>query len=252
MELVDNITRGEPPQDPDKIIKMDQPNSKKMIKPSQGVHIVLEKKFLDSPHAIMIPHTTDGRVLFAVPWKNYVVVGTTDTQIKDALDEPKPLKEEINFIINNLNEVQTPSNNYSLNLIELKDFQLNKFFYKEIGKEHRWIDRLTWNNNQWIKYVNDPKVRTFILREGDDLAGYYEQIFSEDKSECEIAYFGILDDYIGKKFGGYFLSESIKICFKLNSIKVWVHTCSLDHKHALKNYLSRGMKVFKSEIINLH
>ena len=80
---------------------MDQPNSKKMIKPSQGVHIVLEKKFLDSPHAIMIPHTTDGRVLFAVPWKNYVVVGTTDTQIKDTLDEPKPLKEEINFILNN-------------------------------------------------------------------------------------------------------------------------------------------------------
>ena len=85
----------------DKIIKLDQPNSKKMIKPSQGVHIVLEKKFLDSPHAIMIPHTTDGRVLFAVPWKDYVVVGTTDTQIKDTLDEPKPLKEEINFIINN-------------------------------------------------------------------------------------------------------------------------------------------------------
>ena len=85
----------------DKIIKMDQPNSKKMIKPSQGVHIVLEKKFLDSPHAIMIPHTTDGRVLFAVPWKNHVVVGTTDTQIKDTLDEPKPLKEEIDFILNN-------------------------------------------------------------------------------------------------------------------------------------------------------
>ncbi len=85
----------------DKIIKLDQPNSKKMIKPSQGVHIVLEKKFLDSPHAIMIPHTTDGRVLFAVPWKDYVVLGTTDTQIKDTLDEPKPLKEEINFIINN-------------------------------------------------------------------------------------------------------------------------------------------------------
>ena len=91
----------------DKIIKMDQPKSKKLIKPSQGVHIVLEKKFLDSPHAIMIPHTTDGRVLFAVPWKNYVVVGTTDTQITDTLDEPKPLKEEINFILNNASKYMT-------------------------------------------------------------------------------------------------------------------------------------------------
>ena len=86
---------------------MDQPKSKKLIKPSQGVHIVLEKKFLDSPHAIMIPHTSDGRVLFAVPWKNYVVVGTTDTQITDTLDEPKPLKEEIDFILNNASKYMT-------------------------------------------------------------------------------------------------------------------------------------------------
>ena len=67
----------------------------------------LEKKFLDSQHAIMIPQTTDGRGLFAVPWKNYVVVGTTDTQITDTLYEPKPLKEEINFILNNASKYMT-------------------------------------------------------------------------------------------------------------------------------------------------
>tara|TARA_B100000035_G_scaffold284944_1_gene268199 strand:+ start:4538 stop:6085 length:1548 start_codon:yes stop_codon:yes gene_type:complete len=83
------------------IIRMDQPDIDKMIQPSQGVHIVLEKKFLKSKHAILIPQTSDGRVLFAVPWKNYVVVGTTDTQVKTASDEPKPLKDEIEFILNN-------------------------------------------------------------------------------------------------------------------------------------------------------
>ena len=89
------------------IIRIDQPQIKKMIQPSQGVHIVLEKKFLKSKHAILIPQTSDGRVLFAVPWKNYVVVGTTDTQIKNASEEPKPLKEEIDFILKNASKYMT-------------------------------------------------------------------------------------------------------------------------------------------------
>ena len=158
---------------------------------------------------------------------------------------------EINSIID-LNEKIKPFDDLIVSLIDSTDFQLNKFFYKEIGKEHRWVDRLSWSNNQWIKYVNDPKVKTFILRKNDDLVGYYEQIFSEDKSECEIAYFGILKEYFGKKFGGYLLSDAIKKSFDYGVKRVWVHTCSLDHKHALKNYLSRGMKVFKSEVININ
>ena len=168
------------------------------------------------------------------------------------------MKKEIhrNYLeINSLENLYPAKINTDLCEIQLvspPDFQLNKFFYKEIGKEHRWVDRLSWNNNQWIKYVNDPKVRTFILRKGDDLVGYYEQIFSEDKSECEIAYFGILKEYFGKKFGGYLLSDAIKKSFDYGAKRVWVHTCSLDHKHALKNYLSRGMKIFKSEVININ
>ena len=67
----------------------------------------------------------------------------------------------------------------------------------------------------------------------------------------EIAYFGILSDYIGKKFGAYLLSEAIKKCFEFNVDRVWVHTCTLDHKNALNNYLNRGMKVFREETINL-
>ena len=158
---------------------------------------------------------------------------------------------EINSIID-LNEKIKPFDDLIVSLIDSTDFQLNKFFYKEIGKEHRWVDRLSWSNNQWIKYVNDPKVKTFILKKGEDLVGYYEQIFSEDKSECEIAYFGILKEYFGKKFGGYLLSDAIKKSFYYGAKRIWVHTCSLDHKHALKNYLSRGMKVFKSEVININ
>jgi len=85
----------------DEVIQMDQRYAKKRIVPSQGVHIVLDKRFLSGPHAIMVPHTSDGRVLFAVPWNGYVVVGTTDTQIKEALVEPIAQEEEIQFILDN-------------------------------------------------------------------------------------------------------------------------------------------------------
>jgi len=91
----------------DQIIQMDQPGSRRLIVPSQGVHIVLDQSFLNGPHAIMVPHTTDGRVLFAVPWNDYVVVGTTDTQIEDTLEEPIALEQEIDFILENAGAYMT-------------------------------------------------------------------------------------------------------------------------------------------------
>jgi glycerol-3-phosphate dehydrogenase len=83
----------------DSIHKLDNPGSKATIKPSQGVHIVLDRSFLDSDSAIMIPKTDDGRVLFAIPWHDRVVVGTTDTPLELISREPKALDSEINFIL---------------------------------------------------------------------------------------------------------------------------------------------------------
>ena len=153
--------------------------------------------------------------------------------------------------INDLNEVKKPAENYSINLVDPIDFQLNKFFYKQIGKNCRWIDRLIWNDKTWIEYVNNKNVKTYILKDKDELIGYFEQILSEDNLSCEISYFGILEEYFEKKYGGYLLTEAIKKSFSDKIKRVWVHTCSLDHKNALKNYISRGMKVFKSETIFL-
>ena len=148
------------------------------------------------------------------------------------------------------NEVKKPSNNYSLQLLDSRDFQLNKFFYKNIGKKYKWIDRLVWTDQKWINYVSDKKLSTYVLKDNEDIVGYFELIFYQDTRESEIAYFGILEEYFGKKLGGYLLSEAIKESFSLGSIRTWVHTCSLDHPNAFKNYISRGMKVFKSEILN--
>ena len=84
----------------DNIAKMDDPDSPSTLRPSQGVHIVLDGSFLQSKSAIMIPKTEDGRVLFAIPWYNEVVVGTTDTPLDDISLEPVALEEEIDFILN--------------------------------------------------------------------------------------------------------------------------------------------------------
>ena len=147
-----------------------------------------------------------------------------------------------------LNESKFPQINNTIEIVKPADFQINKFFYKNIGKKHRWTDRLIWSETDWIKYVSDEKVETFILKVKDELAGYFELIIHTDLQEIEIAYLGLLEEYHNKKIGGYLLSEAIKKSFAKKSIKrIWVHTCTLDHKNALKNYLARGMKIYKRE-----
>ena len=153
--------------------------------------------------------------------------------------------------LQDLKEGEQPSEDYKVNLIEPTDFQLNKFFYKNIGKKHKWIDRLIWTEEQWIKYVSNKNVKTFVLKNKNDLVGFFELITHPDKKEVEIAYFGILEEYQNKKLGSYLLSDAIKKSFRENVERVWLHTCSLDHKNALYNYLARGMKIFKSEIVKI-
>ena len=151
--------------------------------------------------------------------------------------------------LEDFNEVKKLSENYSVDLVKPNDFQLNKFFYKSIGKDHYWKDRLIWNDFYWMDYISNENLSTYVLKVDNEIAGYFELMFNAASKESEIVYLGILEDYFGKKLGGFLLSEAIKISFSMGSTRVWVHTCSLDHKNALNNYLSRGMKIFKSEIL---
>jgi glycerol-3-phosphate dehydrogenase len=87
----------------DDILQMDNCNAEDIVTPSQGIHLVVDKKFFPGNHALMIPKTDDKRVLFAVPWHNKIILGTTDTEIEDISDEPMPLQEEIEFILKHTN-----------------------------------------------------------------------------------------------------------------------------------------------------
>ena len=162
-------------------------------------------------------------------------------------------KVERNYLeINSVDDLNEPTSSYeeiSIHLLEPIDFQLNKFFYKNIGEDHNWVDRLVWTDKQWTNYVSDEKVKTYILKYKDDLAGYFELIINKEINEVEIAYLGLLKEYHNRKIGSYLLSSAIRNSFLEKPNRVWAHTCSLDHENALYNYLSRGMKIFKKETI---
>ena len=150
--------------------------------------------------------------------------------------------------LKDLKEIKEISKDYSLEVLNPTNFQLNKFFYKNVGKKHQWVDRLIWSETQWIDYVSSKKLKTYIFRHKENLAGFFELIFHKNK-EIEIAYFGLLEEFQNKKLGSYLLSEAIKISFSENINRVWLHTCSLDHRNALNNYISRGMQIFKTETV---
>ena len=166
------------------------------------------------------------------------------------IQEVKRSYLEINSL-EDLKENNQFTDSYSLNLLDPINFQLNKFFYKNIGKKHRWVDRLVWAESQWIDYVSNNKVKTYIFKYQEELVGFFELIFHFEKKEVEIAYFGILEEFQNKKLGSYLLTQAIKKSFVGNINRVWVHTCSLDHKNALNNYIARGMKIFKTENIKI-
>ena len=118
------------------------------------------------------------------------------------------LKDLKNLKTNSINEKK-----YLVKKIK-PDFQLNKFFYKQVGKKHRWIDRLSWSDVKWINYISNKNLETYIISESEELAGFFELLYNPELKETEISYFGLLEEFIGKGIGGYALSVAIKKSFE--------------------------------------
>ena len=124
------------------------------------------------------------------------------------------LKDLKNLKTNSINEKK-----YLVKKIK-PDFQLNKFFYKQVGKKHRWIDRLSWSDGKWMNYISNKNLETYIISESKELAGFFELLYNPELKETEISYFGLLEEYIGKGIGGYALSVAIKKSFEKNIKRV--------------------------------
>ena len=139
----------------------------------------------------------------------------------------------------------------NLKVILVKKLKIDfiKFLYKEIGKDFFWRDRLKWSDQNWFDYIKNGNFKLYTLKQNNKLVGYYELLYNPETNFMEIAYFGIFKEFYGKGIGGYLLTDAILNSFKEKINKVWVHTCTLDHPNALKNYLARGMTIFKTEKI---
>ena len=142
------------------------------------------------------------------------------------------------------------SENYKIILDNKDNFHLNKFFYKQIGLDHFWRDRLLWSDSEWVKYVTNKNLETHVLKKGEDLVGYYEQEYHPGSNEVELINMGVLKEFRGLKLGATLVNHAIASASRKNPERMWVHTCSLDHKHALQNYKSKGFEIFKEEEID--
>jgi len=132
-------------------------------------------------------------------------------------------------------------------LVDPPDPEINRRFYRSVGSPWHWTDRLSWSLQDWHSYVDNPALKTFVGKLDGVEVGYFE-LEAQNSGNVEIVYFGLLPEYIGNGLGGPFLSAAVEQAWSLAGVaRVWVHTCTQDHEHALKNYQARGFKVFKTE-----
>jgi GNAT superfamily N-acetyltransferase len=125
-----------------------------------------------------------------------------------------------------------------------RDWRLNRDLYFRVGDRWEWIGKRSWSDGQWIDYATAPELRTFAAYYDDTLAGYYE-LRRDTEGGIEIAYFGLLAEFIGRGLGGALLTSAIEQAWRMSPKRVWVHTCNRDHPQALANYQGRGMVVYK-------
>ena len=129
--------------------------------------------------------------------------------------------------------------------VSTKQWEYNRFLYALIGKPWNWRDKLSWTDERWKTYVESESLSTFVGYWDGSPAGYYELMIEDDA--VEIAYFGLAPAFIGKGLGGPLLTSALQQAWQLKPRRVRVHTCTLDHPAALRNYLSRGMTVYRTE-----
>jgi ribosomal protein S18 acetylase RimI-like enzyme len=124
---------------------------------------------------------------------------------------------------------------------------LFRFLYSEVGRAFRWTDRLAWSDETIRRHLDDRAVSVWVMSWEADPAGYFELREHEDDS-VEIAYFGLLPDFIGRGWGKYLLTRAAQAAWALKPQRVWLHTCTLDHPAALPNYVKRGFRRVREEV----
>ena len=151
------------------------------------------------------------------------------------------------------NELRKPARELSAEQLEVREliapnWSFNREMYFKVGEPWRWIDKRPWTDEQWRDYATDPNLRTYAGYANGKLAGYYE-LHRSPEDGTEIAYFGLLPEFVGRGIGSALLTSAVENAWRWEPApsRVWVHTCNRDHPHALANYAARGFEIYKIE-----
>ena len=121
-----------------------------------------------------------------------------------------------------------------------------RYLYVEVGRNYHWIDRLPWTDEDIVAHLSQPEISLWLMTADGATAGYFELRRCEDGS-VEIAYFGLLPEFLGRALGKHLLTCAAEQAWAVGANRVWLHTCTLDDKAAMPNYLKRGFRPFKTE-----
>ncbi|MBI3654605.1 MAG: GNAT family N-acetyltransferase [Acidobacteria bacterium] len=121
-----------------------------------------------------------------------------------------------------------------------------RYLYGEVGRFYHWTDRLAWTDAEMVRHLSQDGLTLYVMYYAGAPAGYFE-LRQEADGATELAYFGLLPEYIGKGLGKHLLSAAIDQAWRDGTTRVWLHTCTLDGAAALPNYLKRGFQPFKEE-----
>ena len=121
-----------------------------------------------------------------------------------------------------------------------------RHLYVEVGRNYDWIDRLPWSDEDIVAHLSQAEISLWLMTDDGAAAGYFELRRCEDGS-VEVAYFGLLPEFIGRGLGKYLLTRAVEEAWAAGANRVWLHTCTLDDPAAMPNYLKRAFRPFKSE-----
>ena len=124
--------------------------------------------------------------------------------------------------------------------------ELNRYLYAAVGARWWWCDRLPWTRAQWLTHLDRPDLETWVAYLQGTPAGYFE-LERQPGPHVEIAYIGLLPQFIGQRLGAHLLTAATRRAWDMGAERVWLHTCDLDHPAALTNYEARGFTVFRVE-----
>jgi ribosomal protein S18 acetylase RimI-like enzyme len=148
--------------------------------------------------------------------------------------------------LSELRPARTPGHRATLQQVLRCPPAFYRFLYTTVGAAYHWTDRLQWSDEDIRTHLGQRAVELWVMYLDGAPAGYFE-LRRDNDGAIEIAYFGLLREFLGQGFGGYLLTEAVKRAFAQDATRVWLHTCTLDHPAALHNYLERGFRVVRDE-----